>query len=497
MGVKRYKGWSSNDQNFLFPPSPRDWLPEGHLVYFILDVVELLDLGKIEDAIQAKDARGERPYNPAMMVALLTYSYCIGIFSSRKIAQATVEDVGFRVLTGGQHPHFTRINAFRKAHVAAFADLFKQILVLCQEAGLVKLGHVALDGTKIQGNASKHKAMSYQYMQELERRLETEIADLLARADEADAADDERLGEGNDEEDLPAELRRRQDRLAKLRETKEALEAEARKARAEHLRELAECCDERAENTDDETKRRADPSRAKNHREAADGLDDAGDSQAPFETPDGLPMHRPNTTSEGEPHPKAQRSFTDGDSRLMTSGGSFLQGYNCQAAVDEADQIIVAESVTNHPTDAGNFEPMMRQVVENGGPPEAATGDTGFWTSGVEQACLALGVDAFISTGRRKHGQDEPAVPDEALSPDADPREKMRRKLRTPEGRAIHARRKATVEPVFGQIKEPRGFRRFSLRGLTAVRAEWSFVCGTHNLLKLFRAGFRPGLATG
>ena len=494
---KQYRAWPSLAQSFLFPPSPRDWLCEDHLVYFVLDVVEILDLSPIESVLQAKDARGERPYNPAMMVALLIYAYCTGTFSSRKIARATYEQVAFRVLTGDQHPHFTRINAFRKTHLAAFTDLFKQVLVLCQEAGLVKLGHVALDGTKLQGNASKHKAMSYEYMQELERRLKTEIAELLARAEEADAADDARLGEGEEEEDLPAELKRRTDRLEKLRTTKEALEAEAREARAAHLRELAEGCDERAKGTDDEGNRKLNQTLAQKHREQADKLSerDDDDQEPPFQTPDGLRMHRPKTTADGEPHPKAQRNFTDPDSRIMERGGEFVQGYNCQAAVDDANQIVVGAAVSNLSPDAGNFVPMMKQVIENVGAPTAATGDTGFWTPGVEEACKALDIEAYIATERRKHRQPEPEVTSGPPPEDADAIERMRHKTRTPEGRAIYARRKATVEPVFGQVKECRGFRRFSLRGLLAVSGEWQLICLTHNLLKLFRAGFVPATA--
>lgn len=487
---KQYRAWRSPDQSFLFPPSPRDWLPEDHLVYFILDVVELLDLHEIESVLQAKDPRGERAYDPAMMVALLIYAYCIGIFSSRKIAQATYEQVAFRVLTGDQHPHFTRINSFRKAHLDVFADLFKQVLVLCQEAGLIKLGHVALDGTKMQGNASKHKAMSYEFMQELERKLEREIAELLAQADEADAMDDERLGEGEEEECLPAELKRRTDRLEKLRAAKEALEAEAREARAAHLRELADGCDERAATAAEDRQRKLNETLASKRRAAADELSDrdVDDDEPPFQTPDGLPMHRPRTTPNGEPHPKAQRNFTDPDSRIMESGGSFLQGYNCQAAVDDAHQIVVGAAVSNQPPDAGNFEPMMKQVVENVGVPSAATGDTGFWMPGVEEASAALGIEAYIATERRKHWDAEPKQTSGPPPPDADPRDRMRHKTRTTDGRAIYARRKGTVEPVFGQIKEVRGFRRFSLRGIGAVNAEWLLICLTHNLLKLFRA---------
>jgi transposase len=494
MSLKQYRAWPSPDQSFLFPPSPRDWLPDDHLVYFVLDVVELLDLSPIESVFQAKDPRGERPYNPAMMVALLIYAYCTGIFSSRKIARATHEQVAFRVLTGGQHPHFTRINGFRKSHLAAFAGLFKQVLVLCQKAGLVKLGHVALDGTKIQGNASKHKAMSYKRMQELESRLECEIAALLSRAEETDTTDDRRLGAGEDEEDLPAELKRRTDRLKKLREAKEALETGARKARAAHLRELAKGCEERAASTGDEGTRKRNQTLARAHCEKADELDDPDDDNptSTVETPEGLPMHRPRTTPEGKPSPEAQRGFTDPDSRIMESNGGFLQGYNCQAAVDEAHQIVVGAAVSNQCPDSANFEPMMREVVASVGIPRAATGDAGYWKPGVEESCEAHGIDAYIATERRKHWDADPAVTSGSPPDDASARDRMRHKLRTAEGRAIYARRKATVEPVFGQMKEVRGFRRFSLRGFTAVRAEWLLLCLTHNMLKLFRAGYVP-----
>lgn len=499
MGRKRYKSWSPVQQDFLFPPSPRDWLPDDHLVYFVLDVVEELDLSAIEASIQGKDPRGERPYNPAMMVALLIYAYSVGIFSSRKIARATYEQVAFRVLTGDQHPHFTRINEFRKQHLGTFHGLFKQVLQLCQRAGLVKLGHVALDGTKLQGNASKHKAMSYAYMQELERRLESEIAGLLKQADEADAADDARLGEGQDEESIPAELRRRQARLEKLRAAKAELEAEAKAARAARLRELAEGCDNRAANAEDDKQRKLNETLAAKRRKEADELDDRDDDDdggPPLQTVDGLPKHRARTLRDGTPHPKSQRNFTDPESQIMPSGDGFLQGYNCQAAVDDAHQIVVAASVTDQAPDAGNFVPMMKQVIANTGrAPAAATGDTGFWASEVESASAALGINALVAVERRKHWDTDKAATEGQAPDDATPKERMRHKLRTAEGRATYARRKLTVEPVFGQVKEIRGFRRFSLRGLAAVAAEWQLVLLTHNILKLFRAGAGPASA--
>ncbi len=491
MARKQYRGWVSHDESFLFPPSPRDWLDEGHLVYFILDVVELLDLSAIEEVIEAKDARGERPYNPAMMVALLVYAYSVGIFSSRKIARATHEQVAFRVLTGGQHPHFSRINAFRKTHLVAFAGLFKQVLRLCQEAGLVKLGHVALDGSKVQANASKHKAMSYGYMVKLEAKLETEISALLARAAEADAADDARLGAENDDVDIPAELRRRGDRLAKLREAKAGLEAEAKAARAQHELDLAAGCDERAEAAEADKDRKLNETLAAKHREAADRLSD--DDDPPFVTPEGLPKHRPKSTPDGTPNDKAQRNLTDPDSRIMPSGGAFLQGYNAQAVADDAYQVIVAAALTNQSPDAGNLAPMLELAVRNlGAAPTALTADTGYWTPQVEEISRKLGTEAYVALKRTKHNEGVSPFSGEAPPAGADARTRMAHKLTAPAGRAIYALRKSTVEPVFGQMKEVRGFRRFSLRGIAAAAAEWDLVCLTHNLIKLFRYGGRP-----
>jgi len=483
MARKRYRSWTP-DESFLFPPSPRDWLPDDHFVYFVLDLIETLDLSAIERAIQAKDPRGERPYNPAMMVALLVYGYSTGVYSSRRLSRAPHEQVAFRVLTGGQTPHFTRISAFRRNHLEALRGLFQQVLRLCMESGLVKLGHIALDGTKLQANASKHKANSYEHMKKLEERLEMEIGDLLARAEDVDAADDARLGVGVDEYDLPEELRRREGRLEKLRKAKKALEEEARRARATHLAELADGCAERAATAVEPKRKKLNRTLAKKRRQASLALfgDDDDDDEPPFQTPSGLPKNRPRTTTDGTPHDKAQRNFTDPDSRIMVSKGAFLQGYNCQAAVDDAAQIIVAADVTNQCPDAGNLVPMVKQVVDNlGGAPEALTADAGYWTPGVDEACSKLGVDVYVSTAR--------PPPDGELPENASPRDRMTHKTHSPAGSAIYRRRKCTVEPVFGQAKEARGFRRFHLRGLVKVTGEWSLVCTAHNVLKLFRSG--------
>ena len=491
---KQYREWTP-DQSYLFPPSPRDWLDEGHLVYFLIDLMGELDLSAIEDAIQAKDPRGERPFDPRMMVALLLYAYCVGIFSSRRIEKATYSDVAFRVLTGGEHPHFTSICAFRRKHLSALSGLFVQVLKLCAKAGMVKLGHVAIDGTKIQANASKHKAMSYERMLAAEKRLQAKVDELMKRAEGVDQSDDERLGpEGRDDE-LPDELKRQQGRLAAIRKAKSELEAEARKARAAHRRALADGCDARAQAAEDDGSRKRNEALSRRHREAADKLDDDDSDDPPFTTPEGLPMHRPKTRPDGTPDPKAQRNFTDPDSRLMESNGAFLQGYNCQAAVDEESQLIVGKGLTNQAPDSGNLGPLLNDVVNNcGRAPKALTGDAGFWCVAVDEHCARHGTVAYVSTERRKHWDDDETVTEGMAPAEASPRERMRHRVRTAEGRAIYARRKATVEPVFGQMKEARGFRRFLLRGIEKVRAEWTLMCLTHNLLKLFRAIGAPAV---
>lgn len=467
-----------------------DWLPEGHLAYLILDVVGQLDLSAIESTIQAKDARGTRPYSPLMMVALLIYGYCVGLRSSRKIERATYQDVAFRVLAGGHHPDHTRISEFRRTHLKAFKDLFKQVLQLCQKAGLVKLGRVAIDGTKVQANASKHKAMSYQRMQELEERLQKEIDELIEKAEQVDAEEDARFGLGQREEDLPKEMQRRETRLERLREAKAELEAEARASRAATLRDQARCARDTAQRTDNDRVRKASLTRAQRLMEQAKQLDghDEDDFLPSRDTSGELPGHRVRTRPDGTPHPKAQRNFTDPDSRIMESAGSFLQGYNCQAAVDGSSQIILGEDITNQCPDNGNLAPMIQQVEANcGAAPEKVTADTGYWRPDVEEACSQLGTEVYVATERRRHWDSDDTVTEGEPPEGVDRRAAMRWKLRTAEGRQVYAERKAIVEPVFGQIKEVRGFRRFLLRGLEKARAEWSLQCLTHNLLKLYR----------
>ena len=490
MAGKNYKPWNPA-QTFLLPPSPLEWLPEGHLAHFVLDVVDALDLSAVDEAYQAKDARGTRPYNPQMMTALLLYGYCVGVFSSRKLERATYEDVAFRVLSGGSHPDHSRIAKFRRDHLEALRGLFLQVVKLCRTAGMVKLGHVAIDGTKIQGNASKHKAMSYERMLAIEQRLQEEVDQLLSRAEAADASDDARFGVGCREEDLPAELRRREQRLARIRDAKAQLEAEAAEARARSLREQAQRAQERSEDeslSSTERKRAATSAtnKAAKARDLAPDRDD--DDIDPPTTGDGLPLHEPRVKTDGTPHEGAQMNFTDPDSRIVESGGAFVQGYNCQAAVDDAHQIIVAQAVSNQSPDNGNLVPMVTQVVANcEGAPKAVTADAGYWRSDAPALCSELGAEPYISTERRKHWDADDTVVEGPSAEDLDARAQMRHKVRTAEGRATYARRKAVVEPVFGQTKEGRGFRRFHLRGLAGVMGEWALVCTGHNLLKLFR----------
>lgn len=455
------------DQGLLLPPSLHDWLPEGHLARFIADVVEVLDLKSVYGSY-AGDGRGLAAYQPAMMVRLLVYGYCLGVVSSRKIERATHEDVAFRFLSADSHPDHDTIATFRKRHLEALAGLFVQVLQLCGKAGLVKLGHVAIDGTKIKANASKHKAMSYDRMNETEQRLQREVEELLRRAAEVDEAEDAQYGKGKRGDELPEELVRRESRLKKIREAKAALEREA-KEKAE--RERAEAEAKIAE---------------RREQEARTGKKPGGhDPQAP-------------DPEQAAPEPKAQRNFTDPDSRIMVDGankGSFLQAYNAQAAVDSQAQVIVAAEITQQGNDSQQLVPMIEAVAANMGlKPQVVSADAGYWSEANVSDERVAGVDLYIATGRRKHGERmDPAngpPPENATAKQA-----MQHKLRTEEGRAIYRMRKAIVEPVFGQTKERRGFRRFSFRGLRKVRLEWRLVCLTGNILKLFRSGWTPQTA--
>ena len=369
-----------------------------------------------------------------------------GVYSSRKIQTRTFEDVAFRYLSGDQHPDHATIAEFRKRHLEALSGLFTQALLLCSEAGLVKLGHVSIDGTKIKANASKHKAMSYKHMNETEARLKQEIDALLAAAEKTDAEEDAQYGKDRHGDELPAELQRRESRLQKIGEAKAALEQEAKEKAAQERAEAEQKLAERAE----EERRTGKKKRGRKP-----------------EAPD---------PEQAKPDDTAQRNFTDPESRIMPDGankGSFVQGYNAQIAVDSASQVIVAAEVTQETNDKKQLLPMIAQIAANlEQKPEKVSADTGYFSEANVTDESVKDVDLYVATGRDKHG-DAVETSSDPPPPGASPKEAMREKLRTEAGRTVYKMRKAIVEPVFGQIKEQRGFRRFSLRGKENVSREW------------------------
>jgi transposase len=456
------------NQTLLFPPSLHDWLPETHLSRFLVDVVSELDLSAIYKSYEEKDGRGQAAYAPAMMVRLLLYGYATGVYSSRKIEKRTYEDLAFRYLSGDQHPDHATLAEFRKRHLEALAGLFTQALLLCAEAGLVKLGHVSIDGTKIKANASKHKAMSYKRMNETEARLQQEVEALMAAAAQADESEDAQYGKGQRGDELPEELSRRESRLKKIREAKQALE-QAAKEQAERKGEEAE---QKLAEREEEEQRTGKKKRGR--------------------------KPEPSDPEQTRPDETAQRNFTDPESRIMPDGGnkgSFVQGYNAQIAVDSASQVIVAAEITQETNDKKQLIPMIAQMVANlEQKPEKVSADTGYFSEANVTDESVKDVDLYVATGRDKHSGVVETFCDPP-PPDASPKEAMRHKLRTADGRAVYKMRKAIVEPVFGQIKEQRGFRRFSLRGKLNVSHEWKLVCAVSNLLKLFKSGWELQVA--
>ncbi len=416
------------EQDLLLPPSLRDWLPEDHLAYFVSDVVDQLDLSAIT-AVYEDDERGYPPYHPVMLTKVLVYAYCVGVFSSRKIQRRLTEDVAFRVLAAGNEPDFRTIADFRKTHLPALKGFFEQVLRLARELGTPRMGRVALDGSKIKANASKHKAMSYGRMREKAKDLRQEVQQLLARAEAADAAEDAAYGADRRGDELPAELQRRESRLKRIREAKRALEA-----------------------------------RAKEAAKAA-----------------GEPV------ASAKPDPKAQYNFTDPESRIMHSPDGFVQAYNAQVAVDDL-QLIVGQAVTQDTNDKPQLMPMVTTIEQqSGATPTQLLADAGYCSDENLSAISATTIDAYISTRKQKHGERPGPCPRGPLPKSATRVDRMARKLHTKAGAAVYAARKAVVEPVIGQIKHGRGFRQFLLRGLENVQGEWSLVCATHNILKLYR----------
>jgi transposase len=464
---KTYRPW--NPQAYRHQAhAPCAKLPEGDLVFFLLDVVPQLDLGRIY-APYEDETRGAPPFDPALMVCLLLYAYCVGVYSSRKIATACERNLAFLAIVGDDRPDFRTISDFRKLHLEAFADLFTQVLRLAHEAGLVQLGLWATDGSKVPGNASRHKAMSYGYMTKEVERLRGEIADLLRQAQQHDEAEDAALGARRGDE-LPDELRFREQRLAKILQAKARLEEQAKEAAAAERQR-----------------------RAESEEQARRGQRHAGGRPAP-------PIRE-------EPDAKAQTSFTDPELRIMPqSNKGWDYSGNAQVVVDDACQIIVACDVTTQSNDKQQAVPMAALALTNleqagiGRPRDAAGQvqkiaqalDSGYFSAAAVSGLEGLGLDLYIATERQKH-QAPPAGAAAAPVPAGAPAvERMRTKLRGALGRALYALRKGLVEPVFGQIKGARGFRRFLLRGLAKVRSEWQLVCLTHNLLKLWRYGCAP-----
>lgn len=451
----------------------REWVPEGHMSLFVSDVVDELDLSMIYQSYESQYDRGQPPYDPRMMVRLLFYAYTRGVFSSRKIECATWENVPFRVLTGDTHPDHDTIASFRTRHKESLKTFFHQILDLCREAGLVKMGHVSLDGSKVKANASKHKAMSYGRMDEAEDRILHEISELIARAQRVDEEEDAKFGKGVRGDELPKELQRRERRLEKIREARQALEKEAR-AKAERKAKEARAMLARRKRKEEETGKKTR-------------------GRMP-QVPD---------PEKAKPDQKAQRNFTDPDSRIMKDAAtkSFMQAYNTQIAVDSYAQIIIAKRITQEANDKRQLVPMTRKIAKNMGRlPDNLSADAGFFAEDAIKDPLLAGVNVLVPPDKTKHGAapledgGKPPPP-----PNASAADRMRHKLRMPHGNDLYRMRKAIVEPVFGQIKSVRGFRSFSLRGVKNVEAEWNLVCLTHNLLKLFRSGWkpRPGVSRG
>lgn len=418
------------EQDFLLPPSLREWLPENHLAYFVSDMIDQLDLSEIESYYE-REERGYPPYHPRMMTKVLVYGYCVGVFSSRKLEKRLVEDVAFRVLAAGNEPDFRTISEFRRIHLKALEGLFEQVLRLALKLGAMKLGRVAIDGSKVKANASKHKAMSYRRMQEDEKRLKEEVRRLLAEAEQADKEEDQRYGKTRRGDELPAELERREERLKRIAAAKRELEERAR--------------------AEAEEKKEPQAQRAK-------------------------------------PKPKDQHNFTDPESRIMKGQDGFVQAYNAQIAVEPELQLIVGQAVTQQANDKKQLLPMIDKVKQQSGQKVKETlADSGYCSEENLRAAYKKKVDLYVSTGKQKHNQPAPPCPRGPIPKSATLVDRMKRKLTTQEGRAIYALRKTIVEPVFGQIKHAQGFRQFLLRGYEKVQGEWALVCTTHNLLKLYR----------
>jgi len=437
--AKTFKSWDV-DQLVLLPPSVQELVPAGHVAHFVRDLVrDLLDMSAILRTYI--EDRGCPPYDPVMMTALLLYAYSQGLYASRRIAKACEERVDVMAVTARQSPDFRTISDVRKRHLSALGGLFTQVLQLCQKAGLVSLGHVALDGTKIRANASKHKAMSYRRMKTAEPALAAEVAQWLAQAAASDAREDAAYGVDRRGNELLDWVMNKQHRLEKIRAAKAALEADAQ--------------------------------------------DDAGAKKRKADHPSDRPRRgRPAQHPPGTPHDRAQRNFTDPDSRSMKTQDGFIQGYNAQAVVDADHQVIVAQGLTNQASDTHQLEPMLAHIRRNTGrQARELSADAGYCSEHNLKALNRRHVRGYVATGRQPHGEASATGSRKTV-----PRTRvhaMTIRLRRAGHRSRYRLRKQVVEPVFGQIKQGRGFRQFLLRGLSQVAGEWSLVCSAHNVLKL------------
>jgi len=447
------------DQTLLMPPSLRDWLPDDHLALFVSELVEeVLDLTPF--LASYTEARGFPPYHPKLMLKVLLYGYTIGARSSRKIETRCHDDVAFRYLAANGAPDFRSMARFRARHLAGLEALFVQVLALCQQAGMVRMGRVALDGTKVRANASRHKAMSYDRMCAAQENLEAEVKAMMGEAERVDAEEDVTHGPDNRGGDLQGEMARRESRLAKIGKAKGDLEANARQQAGDTARAKAQ-----AAGADDEEA----------ERNAARAAESA------------------------TVKPKAQRNFTDSDARIMkTADGSFHYCYNAQAVVDDAYQVIVATDFAESGADNPAFGAMLDQTMTNTGTtPRETLADAGYFSSDNIDAADRAGTDPLIATGRLAHGDHVPDAPRGRIPKDATPKQRMARKLRTKKGKAAYARRKVIVEPVFGQMKTTQGAGRLLLRGHDHARAEWRLLAACHNLRKLFAYPRIAAPATG
>lgn len=466
---KTFRAWNPH-QSWLLPPTPEDWMPSSDWVYLLLDIIGTLDISPIMASYE-KEARGYPPFHPRMMVCLLIYSYAMGIRSSRRIAELCGRDVGWRVIVGSDVPDFRTISEFRRRHLAAFSGLFLEVLRIAREAGMVTLGHVSLDGTKIKANASRHKAMSYGRMVEEERLLQAQIAELLQGAERVDKQEDAQVEAANRTAPLPEELARRETRLARIRKAKADLEARHR------------------EMSGAESSPVQDAGTLSAHDEKGLGGDSVSASDDQVPPAQGSPA--PKAEAQAMVPDKAQINFTDPESRIMKVGNKgWDQCGNAQLAVDAEAQIIVAADVTDQANDVHQVVPMLTQAMVNAGGDsgriEKVSMDAGYFSEANVTWLEGKNLDGYVAAGRIKHGVPAPTTdgpPPQVLGV----RQKMAHKLRTPEGQAVYARRKTIVEPVFGQIKQAMGFRQFSLRGMRQMRGEWQLMCLSFNLRKIIR----------